>query len=660
MQQFAIFALIVWVPITVGLFTVMSPRKAAVVSLIGAWLVLPPTGIPLSGIPDYTKVTATILGLFIGVLLFDLPRLIAFRPRWYDLPVIVMCICPFVAAIANGDTTYDGISASLDVIFPWAFPYFFGRLYFGDLEGLHALALGMIVGGVGYIIPCLIEIRLSPQLGNWVYGLSGWGGIRLGGYRPKVFLANGLELGTWMGAASLAAWWIWRSGTLKAMAGIPFGTVLLPSLLITNVLCRSSGALLLLMIGMATLWGSVRFKTKAFLVALILLTPSYYIVRIPRLWSGEGVYELLKSNFDEERAWSLEFRFRNENLLVERALERPFTGWGGFGRSLQIDYQKLRAAGVANRIIPDGLWVIALGSSGFIGLAALTLVILLPPILFLTRFPPGQWLEPRVAPAAMFAVLLSLFMLDCILNAMINLIYVVAMGGLIATVPSRSRFESRRETPTSSTSDFRTKLERTSFAGDQEADLRYRSHEILAGRYADLGRSMASQGRRDEARSTWLQALDMWARLASTQAENPRYLASWSECCNDFAWFLIDQPDPDNRDSAQAISLVLKAIDTFPERADFWNTLGAAYYRAGEPDSAHQALLRSIALDVNQGSSYDFFYLSLACSQLDQLDSARSWYEQGVSWLDEHATEQPALERLAREAHESLVLRNHS
>ena len=88
---------------------------------------------------------------------------------------------------------------------------------------------------------------------NTIYGnLGGWQGTRLGGYRPHVFFKTGLELGLWMTAASLAGWWLWRCGALKRIGQIPFGSVLLPILMGTTILCRSTGALALLLIGMVT------------------------------------------------------------------------------------------------------------------------------------------------------------------------------------------------------------------------------------------------------------------------------------------------------------------------------------------------------------------------------------------------------------------------
>ena len=45
-------------------------------------------------------------------------------------------------------------------------------------------------------------------------------------------------------------------------------------------------------------------------------------------------------------------------------------------------------------------------------------------ILFLWRFPATMWRIPNVAPAALAATLLGLYMIDCTLNGFVNIIYV--------------------------------------------------------------------------------------------------------------------------------------------------------------------------------------------------------------------------------------------
>ena len=73
---------------------------------------------------------------------------------------------------------------------------------------------------------------------------------------------------------------------------------------------------------------------------------------------------------------------------------------------------------------------------GTVGLVAFTLAILLPPLLVWARCPLSMWKHPGVAPAVAMAVLLSLYMLDNILNAMPDPIFTLALGGLAGIGPS--------------------------------------------------------------------------------------------------------------------------------------------------------------------------------------------------------------------------------
>src|SRR5262249_20710829 len=154
------------------------------------------------------------IGIVMGTLLFAPDRLLAFRPRWFDLPMLGWCLCCIPTALSNGLTLYDGLSDSLTQTAYWGLPYLVGRLHFTTLDDLRYFTVGMAVGGLCYVAPCLWEVKMSPRLMSDVYGIEGWSGLRLGGYRPRVFFATGLECGMWMTAASLTAWWLWYRGIL--------------------------------------------------------------------------------------------------------------------------------------------------------------------------------------------------------------------------------------------------------------------------------------------------------------------------------------------------------------------------------------------------------------------------------------------------------------
>src|SRR6056297_1531083 len=138
--------LIGWPVVALTLFATLPPRRAVVASLIGAYLFLPMTGYDLPGLTSYTKTTAATLGTLLGVLLFDAGRLFSFRPSLFDLPIVLWCVSPSVSSFTNDLGLNDAGSGFVRHIFAWAVPYFLGRVYFSDLEGLRELAIGLFVG----------------------------------------------------------------------------------------------------------------------------------------------------------------------------------------------------------------------------------------------------------------------------------------------------------------------------------------------------------------------------------------------------------------------------------------------------------------------------------------------------------------------------------
>src|SRR4051812_43410554 len=102
-----------WIPIVLVLFSALPPRRALIAATIGGWLSLPSVRIPLPGIPDFSKVTATVMGMLLGSALFDPGRILSFRPRRIDIPVFLYCITPFFTALSNDLGAYEGISQSL-------------------------------------------------------------------------------------------------------------------------------------------------------------------------------------------------------------------------------------------------------------------------------------------------------------------------------------------------------------------------------------------------------------------------------------------------------------------------------------------------------------------------------------------------------------------
>jgi hypothetical protein len=315
----------------------------------------------------------------------------------------------------------------------WGVPYFLGRIYLNDLAGLRQLAVGVFISGLTYVPFCLIEGRLSPQMHRWVYGYHALvdftQAYRLGGYRPTVFMSHGLMVGAWMMAATLTGIWLWKTGVLKQVWDIPMNW-LVTVLLITFVLCRSTGAYLLLIIGIGILFAAKWFRTVLPLLLLIVSMGTYlYVNAMTETYFTDQLVTQLSKVLPEERVQSLQYRFDMEEVLTDRARQRIVFGWAGWGRSLLYDEQGKQLT------IQDSLWIIAFGTQGLVGLTSLTLIMLLPVAsLVLLRYPARTWTHQKVGPVVVLAVVVTLYMLDCILNAMINPVFALATGGISGLV----------------------------------------------------------------------------------------------------------------------------------------------------------------------------------------------------------------------------------
>ena len=93
-------------------------------------------------------------------------------------------------------------------------------------------------------------------------------------------------------------------------------------------------------------------------------------------------------------------------------------------------------------------------------------------------------------------MILNLFLIDCLFNAMPNAIYIIIAGGLLGMRPVRN-----------------LELKAASFGSI--------SRESLAARYRAAGRAAKEQGRLAEAKSAWHHALDLLSQR-TTAGPNDR------------------------------------------------------------------------------------------------------------------------------------------
>lgn len=445
MEFLATLAIFAWVPIVILLCEKLPAQRAVILSFTVAWLFLPQTGYQFPGIPDLNKTSAASYGVLIAVFLYYARRfrfrenLLSFQIGWLDLPMLIWCVSPFVTSIVNGLGWYNGLSAVLTKTLTWGIPYFIGRIFLGNFTGLRQLAMGIFVGGLIYVPLCLFEVRMSPQLHRMVYGFhqgSFATTIRYGGFRPNVFMQTGLEVGMWMMAATLIGFWLWRTGVIKRLWGIPVSW-LVAALLITFVLVKSTGAYIYLATGIGIFFAVKFFRTAVPVFLLSGLICSYlFFSAYTGALSSNQVISPLANIFNERRIESLEYRFKNENLLLDKVHERIIFGWGGWGRS-----QFVINEGERQKVVRDSLWIVAFSTYGTVGLVSVTASLLLPAVRFFgSRYRPASARSRReLAPATVLAVILVLYMVDCLINAMINPVFILASGGLSGLVLNRKK-----------------------------------------------------------------------------------------------------------------------------------------------------------------------------------------------------------------------------
>jgi hypothetical protein len=123
---------------------------------------------------------------------------------------------------------------------------------------------------------------------------------------------------------------------------------------------------------------------------------------------------------DESRAGSLQYRFDNEDMLLQRANERPLFGWGSWGRNRVFDD--------AGRDISttDGAWIITIGSYGWIGYLAQ--FGLLSGVLLLLVFQRRSYEISSVTAILMLVLAASL--IDLLPNSFLSPIVLLMAGAL--------------------------------------------------------------------------------------------------------------------------------------------------------------------------------------------------------------------------------------
>jgi O-antigen ligase len=421
----ATLAMAAWLPVTALLFAALPARVAAAAGLLFGWMFLPWTGIDLPGLPQLDKGVLASVSVLLCSLAFS-PRVWSgLRVRTADVAILVWCLCPIASSLTNGLGFYDGLSAASGHVMQWMLPYLVGRLFFTTASSCRVILSVFVVAALAYVPLCLYEVRMSPQIHRLVYGfqVGNWGGTRLGGWRPRVFMATGLSLCMLMMAGSLLSIWLWRRCGQRALLGIRMA-VIVPVLTGTFILCKGVGAMGLFLVGAVFMAVYKPKGTARVLIVLAAAVPLYWGARLIGQWEGEPITTVTSAVFGDEKAGSFTFRLRHEGILAERALERPLFGWGGWDRHRVPEHE------TEGTVVTDGFWIIVLGQRGFVGLVSVTAVLLAPVWYAFRRLPAYGVDGPSEAAVVGLTVVLVLVSIDNLVNAMYNPMWPCIAGSL--------------------------------------------------------------------------------------------------------------------------------------------------------------------------------------------------------------------------------------
>lgn len=432
-----LLALFAWPVVSVFLFQRWPLQLALLVTVVAGFLLLPVgRGIDLPVLPELNKDTIPALAaLLMTAVLAAKADPAHVRPGFFTRHIaargfmLLLVSGAFLTMLTNtdplvfetrylpGTRVYDGFSEVLSVLM-MTLPLFLARKYLSRPEDHRMILMVLVYGGLAYSLLALYEIRMSPRLNSMFYGFfpHEWKQhIRAGGFRPLVFLGHGLILAIFFCFCILACFSLARIVKERRGFFLGAGVWLLGTLFLSN----SLGALLIALLLLPVIWWlPVRMQIlAAFVVAMTFLT--YPVLRSSGFIPVDKVMEQV-AKISEERAASFGTRLENEDRLLEKLSDRPYFGWGGWGRNRVFDETG------RDLTVTDGYWIIRLSSGGWaryiseMGLICGPLV-----LLFLRR--RREVIAPETAA---LGIIIAANLMDLIPNSALTPISMLLAGAL--------------------------------------------------------------------------------------------------------------------------------------------------------------------------------------------------------------------------------------
>jgi hypothetical protein len=452
-------ALILWIPISMWLFSRERPIQAATHTLVWGMMWLPESaGFDFPALPPFHKFSISALCALLGVYWKARPKLRAARiGRGYDLLVLLMMVAEVGTVLTNQDTlkygnwktielagftTYDGISAAVRDFLDVGIPFVLGRVLLRTQRDLRDMFAILVVAGLVYSVPILWETRMSPMLHVNLYGFasrSDWAqNLRLGGYRATVFMGHGLVVGFFVFICTTAAVALQKAGR-RAILSVPMRYVV-TYLFAILFICKAAAALIYGAAG----WLLIRYlnvkNQMRILMVLGIVVVSYPVARMTNVFPTQTLLSIA-GLMGPDRVESLQFRFDNEDILVIKGMERPIFGWGGFGRERVYEAETGK-----DFVVQDGHWIALFGTHGLVGFVCYFSLLLLPVYQATRRMHliPSRSDRALLAGLGFIVVMCSVNMLPNMQLPNLQFFFAAGLATLMNTLPKQAAAEAAR------------------------------------------------------------------------------------------------------------------------------------------------------------------------------------------------------------------------
>src|SRR5262249_910956 len=152
-----------------------------------------------------------------------------------------------------------------------------------------------------------------------------------------------------------------------------------------------------------------------------------------------------------------------------------------------------------------------------------------------------------------------------------------------------------------------------------------------------------------------------WADAVADQKKVLEIAPNGPTYHKNLAWILATCPDTTFRNVEQAVAHAKRAVELETKSGVYANTLGVAYFRAGNWRASIDELKRSDSLSPGRDFAHNAFFRAMAHWQLGEKDVARQWFDREVAWLaknDPRAEQREELDSFRVEAEALLQMKS--